>query len=73
MNLYVWDNPKRVLYGASMLVVAAESEEEARAQIRKGAAEYDWADTMSAADVENLGPADAVHEAPAAVYFSWCE
>lgn len=76
MKLFVWNNPYSVSYGGSLLIVVAETEEEARKQV-VGAPSYDFgtcdAGTRSPTKQEPIGAPDRVVDVPCAEWHAWYE
>lgn len=77
MNLYVWNNPYPVTYGASVLYVVAESEEQARALAPSAMIRDFGMESRKDAQLQHayhrLGAPDRVLPVPCAEVYEWSE
>lgn len=79
MKLFVWNSPYPVKYGQSLLLVVADSIEEARKQAAKGAVfncgflDQDVSPERMKALTATLGDPSRVVELPCAEWHEWSE
>lgn len=74
MKLYIWNDAVDIHYGGAIMIVAAPNLTEARKQARKARhVKYSAHPSDGIVSLPDLGPPDAVIDAPAAVLYEWSE
>lgn len=73
MKLFIWNDPYHVSYGSSLLIVAAETVEQARKLAEQGKCyKYGLYDKGNPANVPAKDP-DRIVECPVAEWHEWSE
>jgi alkanesulfonate monooxygenase SsuD/methylene tetrahydromethanopterin reductase-like flavin-dependent oxidoreductase (luciferase family) len=74
MKVFIWNDPYDVSWGASILIVCANTEAEARDKAKSARrVQFSVHDNDKEVSIDGLGAPDAVLDAPAAICYEWSE